>query len=238
MAEANQYMVGDLARITEQLNRRSVYAPALVVLINDQVPPAARAYVEKILDGEGVFWDLPPLSGEPWTVYAGLTGFFSQVLRLLCKDVDLDVWEGWGRSQWITSDWHPLSRDFGWKVACRPVPGVFFHTPQAPMPDATRYLSSWPHGFLRRDECEHYAPYLHQRLCELAPKIGVTWAADDVEARLEDPSQLSPEHRFDLHNLCADRDDPKVWQFQRGLVLLGAMRRALHLKKDLISVGY
>ena len=238
MAEGNQYMAGQIDRIAEQLSRRSVYAPALVVLINDQVPAEARTYVEKILDGEGVFWDLAPLTTEPWLVYSGITGFFSQLLRLLCRDVVFDVWEGWQRSRWIATDWHPLSRDFAWKVACRPFHGVFFHQHQPPMPDASRYLSSWPHGWLRLQECRDYAPYLHERLCDLGPAIGLRWSGDMVEERLEDPSQLSPEHRFDIHNLCAHRDDEEVWQFERGVKLLEAMRRAIALEKDLISVGY
>lgn len=238
MAEGNQYLVGSLDRVTEQLDRRSVYAPALVVLVNDQVPPEARRYVDNILDGEGVFWDLPPLASEGWEVYAGLTGFYSQLLRLMCRDVALDVWSGWQRSQWISSDWHPLSRDFGWKIACRPLRGVFFRHEQPKMPDAARYLSSWPHGWLTLSECQEYAPYLHQRLVELGQGIGLEWSLSTLEERLAAPEDLDRDDRFDINNVCAGRMDRKVWQFQRGLVLLEAMRQAIKKEKDLISVGY
>ena len=238
MSEGNQYLVGNLERITAQLDRRSVYAPALVVLINDQVPTEARPYVDKILDGEGVFWDLPPLAAESWEVYSGLTGFYSQLLRLLGRDVGFDVWSGWQRSRWISSDWHPLSRDFGWKIACRPLRGIFFRHDQESMPDAMRYLASWPHGWLKLSECREYAPYLHQRLCILAEEIGVEWTDAQVEERLARPEELTRDQRFDLNNLCAGRTDGKVWQFQRGLALFEAIRKAVTMEKDLISVGY
>ena len=238
MAEGNQYLAGDLNRIGEQLNRRSVYAPALVVLLNEQVPAEARHYVEKILDGEGVFWDLAPLSGESWEVYAGLTGFYSQLLRLLCRDIAQDVWPGWERSMWVTSDWQPLTRDFGWKVACRPMRGIFFRHEEPSMPDATRYLASWPHGWLSLEECREYGPYLHQTLTVLAEEIGLEWSAAEIEERLKRPERLSRDERFELNNLCAGRRDRKVWQFQRGLLLYEAMQTAVELKKDLISVGY
>jgi hypothetical protein len=230
--------VGNIDRITSQLDRHSVYAPALVVLINDQVPDEARPYVEKILDGEGVFWDLAPLAAESWEVYAGLTGFYSQLLRLLGRDVGFDVWSGWQRSRWITSDWHPISREFGWNIACRPLRGVFFRHDQQNMPDALRYLASWPHGWLKLAECRDYAPYLHHRICELGDEIGVEWTLSEMERRLSRPEELTDDDRFELNNVCAGRDDAKVWQFQRGLALFEAMRKAVAMEKDLISVGY
>lgn len=238
MSEANQYLVGSLERISDQIDRRSVYAPALVVLANDQVPASARDYVDRILDGEGVFWDLPPLAGESWEVYAGLCGFYGQLLRLLGRDLSIDVWPGWRRSQWITSDWHPLTRDFGWKVACRPLRGVMFRHRQPEMPEANRYLSSWPHGWLTLDECRQYAPYLHRRICELAIDIGLDWSLDTLEERLGAPEELDSDERFEINNLCAGRPEREVWQFQRGFALFEAMRTAIDRGKDLISVGY
>lgn len=238
MAEGNQYVLGKLKRIGDQIDRRSVYAPALVVLANDQVPSEARDYVSRLMDGEGVFWDLPPLAGESWQIYAGLSGFYGQLVRLLGRDLSLDIWPGWNRSQWVTSDWYPLSRDFGWKVACRALPGIIFRHEQPPMPQAARYLASWPHGYLTEGECREFAPYLHERLVELAVEIGVEWNLEDLAQKLEDPRQLSDEKRFELHNLCAGRTAREVWQFERGLVLLAAMRGALEAERDLISVGY
>ena len=238
MSEANQYLLGNLERIGEQIDRRSVYAPALIVLANDQVPSGAREYVDRIMDGEGIFWDLPPLAGEAWEVYAGLCGFYGQLLRLLCRDLSLDVWPGWKRSQWVTSDWYPLSRDFGWKVACRPLQGVMFRHQQPKMPDATRYLASWPHGYLTEEECRDYAPYLHQRLVELAIDIGLEWDVESISDRLAEPAELTDEERFELNNLCAGRSSREVWQFQRGLGLLEAMHHAIEAERDLISVGY
>lgn len=238
MSEGNQYLTGNLERVAEQLNRRSVYAPALVVLLNEQVPAEARHYVERILDGEGIYWDLAPLTGESWQVYAGLMGFYSQVLRLLCRDITLDVWEGWGRSLWITSDWQPLSREFGWKVACRPIRGVFFRREEPSFPDATRYLASWPHGWLSLEECREYSPYLHQTLVSLAEEIGLEWNATEIEERLRFPAKLTEDQRFEVNNHCAGRSDRTVWQFQRTLVLLEAMQVAMKQKKDLVSVGY
>lgn len=238
MAEGNQYLLGRMERIAEQIDRRSVYAPALVVLANDQVPAAARGYVDRVLDGEGIFWDLPPLTGESWEVYAGLSGFYGQLVRLLGKDIGLDVWPGWRRSQWVTSDWKPLSRDFGWKVACRPLPGVVFRRDQPEMPDAARYFASWPHGWLSADECRSYAPYLHQSLCELGIEIGLDWDLEELEELLEAPEELEQDRRFELHNLCAGREERQVWQFERGLILYEAMRAAIAADRDLISVGY
>lgn len=238
MAEGNQYLVGSLERVGEQLNRRSVYAPALVVLLNEQVPADARHYVEKILDGEGVFWDIAPLRGESWEVYAGLTGFYSQLLRLLCRDVALDVWEGWGRSLWVTTDWYPMSRDFGWKVACRPLRGVFFRHEEPPFPQASRYIASWPHGWMTLEECKEHSPYLYQHLVDLAPRIGLEWTEIQIEDRLRTPEHLSRDERFEINNLCAGRREEEVWQFQRSLVLLEAMQAAIDQQKDLISVGY
>ena len=238
MSEGNQYLLGSLDKVGAQLDRRSVYAPALLVLANDQVPDSAREYVDRILDGEGVFWDLPPLAAESWEVYAGLCGFYGQLMRLLCRDQTIDVWPGWKRSQWITCDWHPLSRDFGWKIACRPIQGVVFRHPQPEMPDATRYLASWPHGWLRLSECKAYAPYLHRRLCELAIEIGLDWELGTLEERLGEPENLDDDERFELNNLCAGRPDREAWQFQRSLVLYETMRQAIDEEKDLISVGY
>lgn len=238
MAEGNQYLIGSLDRIVEQLDRRSVYAPALVVLVNDQVSAEARPYVDKILDGEGVFWDLPPLKNESWEVYAGLTGFYSQILRLLGKDVGFDVWPGWERSLWLSSDWHPLSREFGWKIACRPIKGVLFRREQPPMPQAIRYLASWPHGWLTLEECRQYAPYLHLRLSELGQQIGLEWPAKEIEDKLRLPELLNREERFEINNICAGRREPAVWQFQRSLALYEAMRKAIDAERDLISVGF
>ncbi len=238
MSEGNQYLLGDLDRIGDQLDRKSVYAPALVVLANEQVPSTAREYVDRILDGQGIFWDLAPLASEPWEVYAGLSGFYSQMLRLLCRDMTIDVWPGWRRSEWVTSDWHPLTRDFGWKVACRALPGVVFRHQQPRMPDAARYFASWPHGWLRNDECREYAPYLHSTLCDLAIEIGLDWELDTLQQRLRRPEQLSRDERFEIHNLCAGRTERKVWQFERGFVLYEAMRGAVEADKDLLSVGY
>lgn len=238
MAEGNQYLVGNLARIVEQLDRRSIYAPALVVLVNDQVTAKARPYVDKILDGEGVFWDLPPLTSESWEIYAGLTGFYSQLLRLLCKDVGFDVWPGWERSLWLSCDWHPLSREFGWKVACRPLKGVIFRREQAPLPQAMRYLASWPHGWLTLDECREYAPYLHLRLSELGQKIGLEWSEDELSAKLLTPEKLTRDERFEINNVCAGRRESEVWQFQRALALYEAARKAIKAERDLISVGF
>lgn len=238
MSEANQYLVGKLDRIGDHIDRRSVYAPALVVLANEQVPSSAKDYVDRILDGEGIFWDLPPLAAEPWEVYAGLAGFYGQLLRLLCRDLTIDVWPGWRRSQWVTSDWQPLTRDFGWKISCRPLPGVMFRHRQPEMPDAARYFASWPHGWLRLEECVDYAPYLHRNLCDLAIEIGLDWDLETLEERLRRPEKLDEDQRFELHNLCAGRTGRNVWQFERGLVLYEAMRRAMDAEKDLISVGY
>lgn len=238
MSEANQYMLGSVERIAEHIDRRSVYAPALVVLANEQVPATARDYVDRIMDGESIFWDLPPLSDESWEVYAGLCGFYAQLLRLLCRDVTLDVWPGWRRSEWISTDWRPLTRDFGWNVACRPMRGVVFRHEKPGMPDAARYLASWPHGWLRVQECRDYAPYLHRCLCELAIEIGLDWELETLEERLAEPERLDREERFELNNLCAGRSGRKVWQFQRGFVLFEAMRAAIDRDKDLISVGY
>lgn len=238
MAEGNQYMLGNVQHIGAQIDRRSVYAPALVVLANDQVPSAARKYVDRILDGEGLFWDLQPLAGESWEVYAGLCGFYSQMLRLLCRDLSLDVWGGWRRSQWVSCDWHPLSRDFGWKVSCRPMQGVVFRNERPSMPDAARYFASWPHGWLTTDECREYAPYLHATLCDLAIEIGLDWPLDTLQERLSKPEQLDEDARFELNNLCAGRPEREVWQFQRGFMLYEAMRRAIDAERDLISVGY
>lgn len=238
MSEANQYLLGSLERIGEQLDRNSVYAPALIVLANDQVPPEGQGYVDRILDGEGVFWDLPPLATESWKVYAALGGFYAQLLRLLCRDLMIDVWSGWRRSQWVSCDWHPLTRDFGWKIACRPLRGVVFRNERPEMPEATRYFASWPHGWLRLDECREYAPYLRQMLCDLAIDIGIEWDVEILDERLSRPEKLNRESRFELNNLCAGRSGRNVWQFQRGLALFETMRRAIKKEKDLISVGY
>ncbi len=238
MSEGNQYLLGHIDRINEHIDRQSVYAPALLVLANDQVPEAARDYVDRILDGQGVYWDLPPLSEEGWETYAGLCGFYAQLLRLLCRDIAIDVWSGWRRSQWVTGDWSPLSRDFGWKIACRPLRGIAFRHRQPDLPEATRYLASWPHGWLRNDECQSYAPYLHRRLCELAIDIGLDWDLSFLEQRLHQPGDLSRDERFELHNLCAGRRERNVWQFERTLALYEAMRTAIERDKDLISVGY
>lgn len=238
MSEANQYLVGSVDRIGEQLDRQSVYAPALLVLANDQVPDDAREYVDRILDGEGIFWDLPPMATESWKVYAGLGGFYAQLLRLLCRDLMIDVWSGWRRSQWISCDWHPLTRDFGWKIACRPLQGVVFRRKRPEMPEAMRYFASWPHGWLRLEECREYAPYLRRSLCELAIEIGIEWDVETLDERLSRPEEMGRDARFELNNLCAGRSDRSVWQFQRGLALFEAMRRAMDKEKDLISVGY
>lgn len=238
MSEANQYLLGDVDAIAEHIDRRSVYAPALLVLANEQVPPSAKDYVDRILDGEGIFWDLPPLSNESWEVYAGIEGFYAQLLRLLCRDVTIDVWPAWQRSQWIAGDWYPLGREFGWKVACRPLKGVVFRDRHPGMPDATRYLSSWPHGWLRLRECRNYAPYLQDRLCELAIELGLQWDLDNIKDRLGRPELLDDDERFEIHNLVAGRTDQKAWQFERSFVLFGAMRHAIDREKDLISVGY
>ncbi len=238
MSEGNQYLVGNLERIAEHIDRRSVYAPALVVLADDQVPSSAREYVERLLDGEGVYWDLPPMTAESWEVYSGLCGFYGQLLRLLCRDVGFDVWPGWRRTEWVTSDWYPLAREFGWKVACRPLGGVLFRDQTPEMPDAARYMASWPHGWLSLDECREYAPYLHGRICELAIDIGLDWDLSTLEQRLEKPEQLDRDERFEINNLCAGRRSRKVWQFQRGFALFEAMREAIDREQDLISVGY
>lgn len=238
MSEGNQYLMGSLDRIAEQLDRRSVYAPALVVLVNDQVSAEARPYVDKILDGEGVFWDLPPLKNESWEVYAGLTGFYSQLFRLLCKDVGFDVWPGWERSQWLAADWHPLSREFGWKIACRPFKGVLFRREQASMPQAMRYLASWPHGWLSLEECRQYAPYLHLRLSELGQQIGLEWSKTTIKEKLLATEKLDRDERFEINNICAGRRESAVWQFQRSLALYEAMRKAIAAERDLVSVGF
>lgn len=238
MSEANQYMLGSVDRLNEHVSRESIYAPALVVLANEQVPEVARDYVNRILDGERLHWDLPPLAEEGWEVYAGICGFYAQLLRLLCRDETIDVWAGWRRTAWLSCDWHPLSRDFAWKIASRPIGGVEFRDDQPEMPEATRYLASWPHGWLRREECEAYAPYLHRRLCELAIEIGLDWELETLEQRLGEPEQLDREERFEINNLCAGRPGMDVWQFQRGFVLYEAMLRSIDRDQDLISVGY
>lgn len=238
MGEGNQYMLGSLERIQEQLHRTSIYAPALRVVIRDQVPERAQPYVEKILDGEGVFWDVAPLKQESWEVYAALTGFYSQFLRLVCQDIGLDVWPGWQRSRWVSLDWYPIARDLGWKVACRPLRGVFFRHTQPEMPEAVRYLASWPHGWLSFDECEAYAPYLAELLVRLGREVGLEWGETQLERRFTRPGAMDREARFDLFNICADRDTPQVWQLLRGWALLEAMREAITDGRDLISLGY
>ncbi len=238
MSESNQYMLGNIERVGEHIDRRSVYAPALVVLANEQVPASARDYVDRILDGEALFWDLTPLAKESWEVYAGLCGFYAQLLRLLCRDISIDVWPGLRRSEWISSDWRPLTRDFGWKIACRPIRGVAFRDEKPTMPRALRYLTSWPHGWLTLEECRSYAPYLHRCLCELAIEIGLDWDLATLEKRLGQPERLDRNDRFELNNLCAGRQGRGVWQFQRGFALYEAMKVAIEREKDLISVGY
>ena len=106
------------------------------------------------------------------------------------------------------------------------------------MPRALRYLASWPHGWLTLEECHSYAPYLHQCLCELAIEIGLDWDLATLEQRLGQPEQLDENDRFELNNLCAGRQERRVWQFQRGFVLYEAMKVAIDREKDLISVGY
>ncbi len=238
MAEGNQYVMGSVKRLSEHINRQSVYAPALQVLSNDQVPSRGEAYVERILDGETVFWDVGPLAQESWEVYAGLSGFYGQFVRLLGRDIAMDMWPGFDRARWISSDWYPLGGEFGWKVACRPLPGIGFRHRYTGMPEALRYVSSWPHGWLSLEECRDAAPYVHRRVVELAIDLRLDWPVEDLGTRLAHPEELSVEESFELHNLCAGRNDGVAWQFERALVLLKAMRRAVDRERDLISVGY
>ncbi|MFU8803460.1 MAG: hypothetical protein ACNA8W_06605 [Bradymonadaceae bacterium] len=238
MAEGIHYLVGELDRIGEQLRHDTIYAPALRVIIRDHLPEQARPQIEKILSGEVVAWDRAPLREESWEIYAALTGFYSQAMRLLCKDVTLDVWPGWMRSQWITLDWNPLSRDFGWKVACRPFRGIFFAEEEPEIEEILSYVSSWPHGWLTHSECRDFAPSLHLLLVELGGRLPLDWPPGQLDKLLAHPEKLSRGERFELHNACLGIDAPFAWQFQRALVLLGAMRVALDAGRDLVAVGY
>ncbi len=238
MAEGNHYVMGSVQRLGEQLDKSGVYGPALQVLANDQVPPRGEGYIEQILKGEPLRWDVGPLAEESWEVYAGIGGFYGQFVRLLGRDVAMDMWPGFERASWISSDWHPLGREFGWKVACRPLPGIEFRHLYRGMPEALRYVASWPHGWLSLEECRDAAPYVHRRLVELAIELDLGWPIEDVGQRLGNPELMSRDEWFDVHNLCAGRRDRRAWQFERGLVLLKAMRRTIDRERDLISVGY
>jgi len=238
MAEGIHYLAGELDRIGEQLSHDTIYAPALRVIIRDHLPEQARAYVERILAGDGLYWDRPPLRDESWEIYAALTGFYSQAMRLLCRDVALDVWPGWMRSQWVTLDWRPMSRDFGWKIACRPFRGIFFSESTPDTEELVSYVSSWPHGWLTLGECQEFAPSLHLMLVELGDELPLDWTPGQLETLLAEPQKLSQEERFELHNACRGIEATQIWQFERILALLGAMRVAIEAGRDLIAVGY
>jgi hypothetical protein len=238
MAEGIHYLAGELDRINEQLREDTIYAPALKVMMRDHLPEQAQPYVERILRGESIAWDRAPLREESWDTYAAITGFYSQAMRLFCRDLTLDVWPGWMRSQWVTLDWSPLSRDFGWQVACRPFRGIAFSDGNPSTGELVGYVSSWPHGWLTLGECRQFAPMLHMVLVELGRGLPLEWTTGQLETRLSEPHKLNREERFEIHNACRGIDLPQVWQFERGLALLGAMGLAMEANRDLICVGY
>ena len=235
--EGIHYLVGDREQILEQLCGGGTWSPGLRAVVDNQIESGARPYVEALLSGEPLYWDRPPLSQEPWEVYASVSGFVAQALRLLATDVGLDVWPSGMRLGWLAADWRPLDREVAWAITCRPLGTIRFAQPRPPIDCAAAYLESWRHGWLSAEEAARVARGLHPLLVELASGLdSLGWPSSDLSVRLAHPERLDAETRFELLN-AAD-GSPHGWQLQRALALLKAARLAVLRDQALFAVGY
>lgn len=185
------------------------------------------------------------MAAEPWRVYAGVSSAVAQVARLFGKEVEVDQWGDMGRLTLTTVSWEPLPYGFGWWLACRPFGGVVFEDDPHEMPPgmAIRYVTSWPHGYLTRDELARFEAPLRELVIQSFLRC---------QDQLEDPPGVGREELEDLlmsaHTLSTgqlvdlfgawDDEDSLGWQLRRALILLRAVGGAKAQNKDLIAVGY
>ncbi len=216
------------------------------VLIQDRVHEEARVHLRHLLGGSPLVWDAPPMAQSTWRCFAGVSSGISQVVRLFGKEVGFDQWGQMRRLTLTTLSWDPLPYDFGWMVICRPFGGVTFQqdpsTGVSPL-IGMRYLTSWPHGYLLRDELTRFVPMLRERLIdqilrlyakeEDAPTMDRNW----LEATLLHADELAPSDFVDIFGM-GDPDDIECWQMQRALILLSSAQAAMRRDRDLVCLGF
>ena len=238
------YFAGRLADIEKALRGQDMaYAPAMHVLIQDRVPEASRKYMHRLITGEALVWDAPPLSRETWAVYAGVSSAVAQVVRLFGRQLEFDRWGDVRRSSLTMLPWDGLPYEFGWWLASRPFAGVEFAQPPSEMSpeEGLAYVASWPHGYLTLDELRRFraplADLLRRGVAQMTEEDEAPLETGAINRLLEDPRALRKSEFVDLFGF-GDDDDVWRWRTRRVLILLRAMDGAIELEKDLLALGY
>ena len=238
------YFAGRLADIEKALRGEDMaYAPAMHVLIQDRVPEMSRKYMHKLITGEPVSWDVPPLARETWAVFAGISSAIAQVVRLFGRQLEFDRWADVRRSSLTMLPWEGLPYEFGWWLACRPFAGIEFHNPPAEMSpeQGLAYVASWPHGYFTVDELRRLraplAELVRRGVGQMMEEDETPLDAEAVAKLLADPRALRQSDFVDLFGFGED-DDVWRWRTRRALILLRAVDGAVEVGKDLIAIGY
>lgn len=229
-------MAADLAEIESVLlYREEAVDAAIDVLVHDLSDALARQSIREMQEGEALVWDGDDLRSGSWETFSELSSFLANVYRLFGRQLAFDAWPDGLRIQYLLADWHPLPKEFGRRVCCRPTPPVrFLNMPRHVSESWVPYLESHPHGFLARDELPQAIEGLHRIIDQLFCRLTLRERSplDTVAPGSAFPRAARPA----IMNLTDD--GLETWQLQRAVVLYDACCRALAIDKDLIAVGY
>lgn len=213
------------------------------VLVEDRVSKPARAHMRKLLAGDELIWDQPPMAQEPWGVYAAVCSAMAQIVRLFGKEIEFDQWGEQRRLSWVSMSWDPLPYDFAWNIICRPFGGVTFSREPDEMPTLLklRYLASWTHGHLSNEELQRFIPLLREVvIATILQSQGPEgrWERQELEGLMLEAHNLKKNIFMDLYGFGDDSDDTAMWLTRRALMLLRAAQRASAMNRDLFALGY
>lgn len=231
MSESNRYYAVDIAQLTGALRGESA---RFKQSIPAEPSPVVREMLHRLRNDYCVAWDLAPLRGQRWEVYAELSHLLMNAVRLEGEECGWDAWSGRHRILIPVLDWNPLMRNFAQRWVCRPLPPLYFSRRYTlPLSQHTNYTESWPHGFFLRSEYGTVIPGLHAMMDHVWQTTHP--GSDSPIARLR-PGQPMPSELID--ELAGDHDVTPLWQALRAARLYNALCVAGAREKDLFCIGY
>lgn len=237
MGESVRYIAIDLAAM-DRLLRGTTVDPALT-LAHEELKledPIVVALTRLVQEGYPLYLDDRPMRGARWVAYAELASWFTSAWRAMGRPLGQDAWAEGQRMQWLVADWHPLPKDFGQLLTCRPNDQVRFrHAPPPRSADWQDYLDVWPHGHLRRDEVREHLPSVFRLLMSLCDLLG----GEDHPLRRSPYAPGQNLDRQDHMEILSFVDDSfEGWQLARVVALYRALCRVRSMPRDLVALGY